>query len=284
MKIHLTPHDIANSVRMTRELFPGTILIIEGDTDFRVYIRFVDDFHCKLIPSHGKDNAFESLALLEKDNFKGILVIVDADFWRLNGIKLSSKNMLITDAHDLETMILYSEALEKVLSELESSKKVNRLRKSIRDILLECALPIGYLRWISSPTKENLSLDFKELRFKKFLDKKKLIVDITKLIKEVKNKARNYSLDEKDAELKIQNLMESGYDPWQVCSGGDMIQILTVGLKNNFGSRKARTIDSELVSSILRIAYEHAHFRSTKLYESIKGWEKANPKFKILSN
>lgn len=282
--MHLTPHDIANSVRMTRDLFPGTILIVEGDTDLRVYMRFVKNSCCQLIPSHGKDNAIGALALLEKDNFKGILAIVDTDFWKHEGIKPSSENMLTTDTHDLETMILHSEALEKVLSELGSSNKINRLRKPIRDILLMCALPIGYLRWISCPTKDNLSLDFKKLRFKKFVDKKKLIVDITKLIKEVKNKSRNYSLDEKDTKLKIQDLMKSGYEPWQVCSGGDMIQILTIGLKNNFGNKKARTIKLELVDVILRMAYEYSHFRPTQLYESMKGWEEMNPRFKILSN
>ena len=78
--------------------------------------------------------------------------------------------------------------------------------------------------------------------------------------------------------------MKSEYDLWQVCSGDDMIQILTIGLKNNFGTRKIKTNKSELVEAILRISYEYSYFCSTQLYKSIKEWEKANPKFKILSN
>lgn len=56
------------------------------------------------------------MSILEKDAFLGVLAIVDADFDILESKLPESKNVLFTDAHDLETMIMKSFALEKVLS------------------------------------------------------------------------------------------------------------------------------------------------------------------------
>ena len=66
MNYYLTPHDIANNVRMTRTLFSGAIMIVEGDTDIRVYKQFVIETQCSLIPVYGKPNVIGTLAILEK--------------------------------------------------------------------------------------------------------------------------------------------------------------------------------------------------------------------------
>jgi hypothetical protein len=42
VKKDLTAHSIANTVRMIRSLHEGAFLIVEGDTDARVYKRFVN--------------------------------------------------------------------------------------------------------------------------------------------------------------------------------------------------------------------------------------------------
>lgn len=282
MRNYLSAHDIANNIRMTRTQHAGTFLIVEGDIDMRVYRRFINEIQCMLIPAHGKDNAINALSILEKNNFNGVLAIVDSDFWKLDSIQPNSSNLFITDTHDLEGMLLFSDALEKVLSEFGSTNKIKKLSKPVRNILLECALPIGFFRWLSSPTKDNLFLKFRELSFENFVDKKTLIVDIDILIKEVKANSQNSTLDENAIKHKITLLRNVGYDPWQVCSGHDLIQILSIGLRNIFGNNKARTISAEVVDGILRIAYEYLHFCQTQLHNSIKYWEKANPSFKVL--
>ena len=282
MKAHLTPHDIANTVRMMRTLHHGAIVIVEGDTDLRVYQRFVDEKHCKLVPGNGKPNTIGSLSILENANLKGILAIIDADFWKLDGVKPSSPNLVLTDTHDLETMILSSNALDRVLSEFGSTTKIGRLGKSVHTLLLEAASPIGFFRWLSSPTKDNLSLKFKGLNFDGFLNKRTLEVDIDKLIKQVEANTLRCTINSGRTKVKIQKLKTMGYDLWQVCSGHDMTEILAIGLRSLFGNTRAGAISAEVVDGILRISYEHSYFRSTQLYASIEDWEKANQAYKIL--
>ncbi|MCD4845641.1 MAG: DUF4435 domain-containing protein [Methanosarcinales archaeon] len=283
MRNNLTPFDIANNVRMTRTLHKGAILIVEGTTDIRVYERFLSKTKCKFIPAHGKDNAIGALSILEKKGFKGILTIIDADFWRLDGIKPKTPNLFLTDTHDLETIIISSDAFDKILNEFGSVNKIKKLNKPIREMLLESGIPIGFLRWISSPNKENISLFFKNLSFYKFVDKKTLEVDIDNLIKEVKFNSNNSTLDENLIKKQLIILMKSEYDPWQVCSGHDLVQILSIGFLNIFGNHRGKETTPEVVDGLLRISFEFSHFCLTDLYKSIVDWEKLNQSFEILN-
>ncbi len=285
MRNSLTVDDIANNIRMARSSHQGVILIVEGHTDVRVYERLINNTQCMFIPAHGKKTAIDVLAKLEMDNFKGVLTIVDADFWRLDGTKPESMNLLLTDTHDLETTMLSSKAFDKVISEFGSKPKIRKLVDSIPDMLLECALPIGLFRWLSSSTKENWSLKFKDMNFDCFVDVKKMKVEINNLIAEVKTNSDDFSLSDRDIKFKLDSLIEKreNYDPWQVCSGHDMIQILAIGLANVFGNHRSENIDMGKVDGILRVSYELLHFNKTHLHDAIKDWEKENRPFQVLT-
>ena len=283
MKQYLTTHDIANTVRMTRTLHKGAFLIVEGDTDARVYKRFVDETDCKVIPAHNKDNATDVLKILENENLEGILVIVDADFWHLEGIITNSVNLFLTDTHDLETMIISnSEALEKILSECGSTNKIKQLHHPVIHLVLEATLPIGLFRWIASPSKDNLPLKFRDLSFENFVDIPKLKVNINKLLEEVKANSGDPEINEESIKNKIKSLKKEKHDPWQVCSGHDMVHILAIGLQSVFGNKKMRNLKADVLERMLRVAYEYSHFQLTQLCRSIKSWEKTNDGYKVL--
>ena len=138
MKEYISAYHTANAIRQIRgPLFSGTFLIVEGESDRNGYKHLIDTESCRIIPAHGKENALDALDILEEDDFPGVLAVVDADFWRLEGIKPSSPNLFITDTHDLETMILKSPALGKLLTEFGSDSKIEELTqqsgKSVRD-------------------------------------------------------------------------------------------------------------------------------------------------------
>lgn len=285
MKHYLTAHDIANTVRMTRTLHKGAFLIVEGDTDARVYKRFVDETDCKVIPAHNKDNATGVLKILENENFDGILVIVDADLWHLEGIKTNSENLFLTDTHDLETMIISSsEVQEKILSECGSTNKMNQLHHPVIHLVLEATLPIGLFRWIASSSMDNLPLKFRDLQFENFVEIPKLKVDINKLLEEIKANSGEPEIDEKSIKNKIKSLKKENHDPWQVCSGHDMVKILAIGLRSVFGNRKMSKLTADILEQMLRVAYEYSHFQLTQLCQSIENWGKTNPTYKILKS
>ena len=124
------PQGIANKIIATRK-YPGNaslaFLIVEGETDRRFYMRFIDKNQCQITNAFNKSAALQVLSILEKELFSGSLAIVDADFDVLTGKLPTSQNVLLTDTHDLETMIIQSPAFEKVLDEFGSAEKIGKI-------------------------------------------------------------------------------------------------------------------------------------------------------------
>jgi hypothetical protein len=281
MREFITPDRIANQVRMRRSSHKGSFLIVEGRSDKLVYERFIDRTNCEFSIASGKENAVSAIRILEQDNFAGVLAIIDADFCRLEGNLHSSSNLLLTDDHDLEMMLLKSLALEKVISERGSEDKINKFGQNIRLTLLESGKRIGYLRWVS--LKDNLFLKFEELSFSKFIDKATLVIDTGKLIKAVKDHSQKLALREQDIQKSIETLEETARDPWQLCCGHDIICILSIGLSKVWGSWKTNEIRPDILERELRLAYEDSYFRSTQLYQLIQQWEINNKPYQVLS-
>lgn len=286
MRSYITADGVANEIRMTRPQFSGAFVIVEGQTaDLPVYRRLVDRKLAKVTPAHNKDKALAALKILEDADFEGVVAIVDADFWRLEGIEPTSPNLFMTDTHDLETMLLESPSLGKLLDEFGSEKKITNFtaknKMEVRQALLTAAGPIGYLRWVSQ--RNNLSLTFEGIIFSRFIDRDTLHIDISKLIREVKNKSRRHDLSESDLQDKIDELTDPQHNSWDICCGHDLVCILSFGLRSILGSNNPNQVEPETLERLLRIGYESAYFLSTQLYQALRRWETANPSFRIFS-
>lgn len=294
MREYLTSNDTANSIRMIR-LNPQkrfiTILLVEGSTDALLFRNVMNSKTCEIIPTNSRNNVLNTLKILEKSGVPGILAIVDADFDMLEGKHPTSPNLLFTDTHDLETMLLKSPAFDKLLNEFGSAQKIATLTqaqgKDIRTLILECAIPIGYTLWIS--LRENLALRFEALDFGKFIDKETLIINKLKLIDVVKthtyttiDKTKKQMISQHATHHSLEQIHDATHDPWHVCRGHDLIGVLSIGLCKVLGTCKPHEVKVEMLERSLRLAFEFSHFRSTQLYLSIQHWEQANTPFLVL--
>ena len=283
-----SPDAIATSIIFTRR-HPGnkflSFLIVEGSTDDIFFKMFTDTNKCRIRIAGNKAAAIQVLSILEKENLPGVLAIVDADFDFLEGKSLSSPNLILTDTHDLETMIIKSPALEKVLNAYGSEDKINQLTrdvgKDVRTLLLECSIPIGYLRWLS--LREGLLLKFENLDFGRFI-RDGLTINVPELIRRVKNHSQRLDIADIQIMSGMQAIHNDVYDPWHVCCGHDLIGVLSIGLRKAIGTSNPYDVKPMFLESILRIAFERSHFYETRLYASIKQWEKANEPFLILAD
>jgi hypothetical protein len=273
---------IAQSVRMMRTGYEGTIIIVEGGSDIRAYSNFMDPDECRFIPAYGKENAIKALQILESENHRGLMSIVDADLFHLESVSPKSDNLFFTDTHDFETMVLRTDIMDKIISEFVDTDKTRKIDKPINIKLIENALILGYFRWINSSYKENLDLEFKGLNYDQFIDKIQFEIELNNLIEEVKLRSDNYSVDSRRIKLLIIQLIKEGHDPWQVCRGHDITEILSFGLNMIFGFRKDIPIRSEKIEKILRISYGRSHFEKTVLFSFIDKWESINNPFKVL--
>ncbi len=279
LKEYTDEYTIANRIRMQRTQYSGSFLVVEGEKDQKTYSNFINEKECNIEIAFKKDALLKVLEILHKDNFAGILAIADADYWHVEKNIPTMKDLFITDSHDLETIILQSPALEKVLKEFGSKEKIATLhgKINIRSKLIECGINIGYLRLFS--LRKNLNLKFEGLKFSNFIDKTNLNCDLNTLIKELKNNSRQHILNENILKNAIQELKSEKHDPWQICCGHDLCAILSLAFRKFLGSK---TITIEFIECSLRLAYEGQFFTQTKLYASIKHWEK-NHSLTVLS-
>jgi hypothetical protein len=276
----------ANAIRLRRSIFSGTFLLVEGSSDKIFYERFIGKAACEVVTVSGKPSSklrvIAVLDILEKSSFQGILAIVDADFDRLEASFHHSPNLLRTDTHDLETMLLNSSALDKVIAEFSSEEKITRFGRDVRTALLEAGMSVGYLLWVSQG--DGLNLTFDGITFSKFIDEQTLQIDELRLIQEVKNKSQALSLKSEDLQQRLTSQKSSSHDPWQVCCGHDLVEILSLGLRKAIGSSKATDVEPISLERNLRFAYEEAYFRKTQIYLGIRTWESNNQPFKVLRN
>lgn len=284
MKQYITPSHIANTIRMSRSLHAGSFLLTEGDTDSKLFKNLIKNKKCMIINSLNKLNAIDALTILERSDFQGILAIVDADFDMLE-TQVTSPNLLFTDTHDLETLLIQSPAFEKILTEFASQEKMEQFAKKhlvtdLRTLLLNSGKKIGHLRLLS--LKENLALKFEGLVFSKFTDRETLKIEYINLIRTVKHNSQKHGINETDVINKLSALENYNYDLWYVCCGHDIIQILSIGLCKALGSNDTNAVSSEIIEKSLRLAFEYTHFTKTSLFKSIKEWQNNNKPYTVL--
>jgi hypothetical protein len=196
---------------------------------------------------------------------------------RLSGISLMD-NVYCTDTHDAETVMLESQSLDKVLYEFGSEDRIRGLDDDIRTLLLQNGLPLGYFRWLS--TSYGLNLKFEGLKFGSFIGRD-FHVNIDKLFEAIKNNSNRHDLADGLKEEVLELVDEGDQNPYDICCGHDLVDILAVGLRKSFGNVYGRTITPILVSTHLRTGYETNYFESTRLYESIRNWENHNPGYRV---
>lgn len=284
MREYISVEREANAIRLRRSTFLGAFLLLEGSSDKIFYERFINIKTCQSVSLSGKPSSklrvIEVLKILEQSTFQGVLAIVDADFDHLDTSSHYCSNLLRTDSHDLETMLINSFALDKVIAEFGSEEKLINFDRDVRTTLLEAGMSIGYLLWLSQ--RDELNLTFDGIKFSKFINEQTLQIDEFKLIQEVQNKSQAFLLKNEDLQQRLTNLKSNSHDPWQVCCGHDLVEILCLGLRKAIGS--TNRIEPNSLESSLRLAYEEAYFLKTQIYSGICTWESNNQPFKVLRN
>jgi hypothetical protein len=275
------PGQIEAEVLMHRQVHPGSFLIIEGPEDYRFWERRVARSpSCELVIGGGKSAVEEAVIRLDRRRFDGALGIVDDDLDRLFGRKLPSNNLLATDAHDLECLLLRSPALDGVLAEYADSARIQRFERSegttLRSALLARGLPFGRLRWLARRVAWTGAFD--ALRpSPRFIEERTWRVDQEALY----DAAVAVGLCSSRAVLLDALAALPDSDPWSVCQGHDLIEILKFGLRRVLGDLKSSKGAAD-IAALLRQSFDQRDFEQSGLGPAIHCWEETNPPYLVL--
>ena len=283
MQEHITPTRIANAI-MQDTTFNGNYLIVEGNSDYHFYKKFIDQSKCLIKQAYGNINVIEVIEILDSRNFERKLAIIDSDFRKLDNEIEQNKSVIITDEHDIEVMIFKSPALERVLEVHYSEAKFKGFQSKqnidFRDLILNLAKPIGYLKWANK--KYNLGLVFKpknpegrQIKYSKIYDEKKLTFNGENvLIKTIIDYSNN-----KGTEVKPLQEIEEAYrtqinevaDLFQLCNGHDITNLISLALRKAIGNKN---LDYKAIECDLILSFDTSEFDKTEIFMSMKEWEK----------
>ena len=134
--IHQSATEIATEIRLTRSQHSGSFLVVEGRDDRLFMEGFTCRVTCNIMVAQGKQNVCEVIRILDESNFAGVLGLVDADFDRVESIPSRGPNILMPEYHDLETMLLCSPALDRILIEFGSQDKIDDFGENVGCVFL----------------------------------------------------------------------------------------------------------------------------------------------------
>lgn len=281
--------DIANAVRLKRSQNSGAaILIVEGDDDSAFFSRRIDPKSCIIQVAHGKPRVLGSVAILDDAGFRGALGVIDADFDALEWRFFPSMNIVATDLHDIEAVMLSSPALHHLLTELGEAGKIDSFEDSLGsdviDHVLRLGTLIGGIRWASD--RAGWKLRFEGIDFTRFVSEKSFHADPLALVAEVRaHQGGSGGVAPPTAEEIAEAadaLLVTSPDPWHLCCGHDLVAILAIGLRRVLGSHPEAEVRPYRLEQMLRLAFEDVYFRATQLFEAIVLWQTREAPFRVL--
>lgn len=268
-----TEAEFFNAARVT------AFLLVEGGTDERFWLSRVDPRACQVRAMGSRESALAEIREAGAEGRKGLVAVLDADFDRLDATLPDDRDVVWTDMHDLDTMLLASPAFDKVLVEVGSRKKIRELEVSegrdLRASLTARGAAMGRLRWLSK--REGLRLTFRKKRpdgtlsavdHAKFCDRATWRVDVAKMVRAVLDFSGDPKTKVEDLMSRMRALPDA--DEWQVCNGHDLVGLLVIGLRSKVGNRSLGVDD---VEERLRLAFERDDLQRTAMYGALRRWE-----------
>ncbi len=270
-----TAVEIANEVRMHAVGNGMLFLLVEGETDERLYAAIFDLRGINTIAARGWERVVEAIGLLDASGFTRCLGIIDRDYHGVATPAVGGPNIIVTDDRDSEVALIKSNALDRIFDEYGSGPKIALAggMNAIRDRLFESAFPLAKLRFLSAIKSYGFSL--RECEFKKFTDKKTLEVDSLKMIAHLRGKnAVNAILamahfDEAERELTKQ-VPPLSHD--RICRGHDMFQLAALGLSSLWGNNSINRLSGEELEKKARLACPVMAMRATRFGCDVVAW------------
>lgn len=274
------PARLEAEVLMRREVHSGSFLVVEGRSDSEFWRPRIERPACMLVPGQGKENVVGVLTRLDGRGFEGALGIVDSDFDLLERLRWPSRNLLATDTHDLECELLRSSALDRLLDVYADPDRLAVFErnngKPVRDALVQRGLPFGRLRWLAH--RKGWKRPFDALRASpRFVDEEQWQVDLNNLY----DVAVLEGLGEDRSGLDSELATLPPADPWCICQGHDLVELLRIGLRHVLGSSK-RAAGSDELARYLRGCFQDRELDRGTLGQRIRAWELLNPPYRIL--
>ena len=263
---------ISDSLLFDRDQANGRIILyVEGDDDEFVYRQFICESQCEIVVQDGDNRLENAIKMHNQENRTGYVAIKDNHFDVLLERPVP-KNILTTDGHDLEVMILRSEALDNVIDVRLRGKvrqeRVIEFKSALRDRLFRLGSIIGYLRFKSCIGSWGITIEAGRI-LQHLTTDCELAFKVA--VKEIESRFSDVDASQLDSE-EFEKLYSR--HPQHLCRGKDMVFVLSQIFDRmaKLYLKKEYKPGRDLAERLL-LAFNDTHFRATQLYRQILDWQ-----------
>ncbi len=272
--------EIANEVRLLQNERLTSILIVEGRDDRLLMEKFINPGKCRIVVAENKTKVQDVVRILDDEPRTGVLGMVDADFDRITGKPAISRNIVMPDGHDIESMLIQSAAIKSVWVEFGSAEKIASYENTALNSIDRIAQYIGCLRLHSM--RSLLNLRFSGMNVANFIDRNSFQFNRTAFVNEIKNRSQRQNLEDSELLNAMTEIDAEGHESAQLSNGSDLIAILSYALRRTFGTNNASEVNEDKLRTSLRLAYHRSDFEKSELFSDIRRWEMESQSFRIL--
>ena len=273
--------EIANEVRLLQNERLTSILIVEGRDDRLLMEKFINLDACRIVVAENKTKVEDVIQILDDEPRTGVLGMVDADFDRITDRPSISRNIVMPDGHDIESMLIQSAAIDSVWVEFGDAEKIASFERDALELIERIAQHIGCLRLHSM--RSLLNLRFAGMNVANFIDCNSFQFNRTEFVKEIKNRSQRQNLENSQLLNAMTEIDAEGHKSAQLSNGSDLVAILSYALRRTFGTNKALRVSQETLRTSLRLAYHRSDFENSGLFQDIRRWEQEFLGFRIVT-
>ena len=258
------PNRIVGQAKMIYSSSGKQTIVVEGDTDLRLYRQWLVSKNARLEQANGKKNVKEVWLKAKELKFANLHCLVDLDY----DLELSdspiidsqfiyvsianSESGLEVECNDLESALIRSHALIKVMSQkyrLDDLKNNFELKiEGLREKLRIAGAKIGSVRVVNqkiwnqtgyAPIGANFQID------EFFFDSINIELNIDYLSEFLLRGSKGYDVE--NLINSANKLLDKNTNGWQLCRGHDLSVMLGMHLSNLIGRRVSqREIEEDL--------------------------------------
>lgn len=271
MQKYLSKNDTIGEIRQSIKHPIGKTYIwvlVEGITDQKLYTKLLvrETTKVEIVHGGGIKPLRDAMQILVNESDR-VLGIRDADFLHIDNQQETIDRLFVTDTHDAEMQMLACDTVfqhllcEHIPSE---SSQFNMLREK----LLGSLAFVGGIRWLNY--LEDLTLKLEDIGLGGFYDAANMELDKAQCIQNVEARSPNKkrAIQEQEISSRISGIT----DYFNLCNGHDAVK----GLALYISTKNGKGIKDVELERALRIAYRKEDFAATKLYASLKDWQKTS--------
>ena len=251
------------------------IIVVEGEDDEKALKKFFNMQAVEFLCAGNCLKVKNSMCIVSTDKqLKDCVIgIKDADFDHINKISHNIANLMLTDTHDMETMMLTSKVCQCICWET--------IKEEYRNLSFDAMTSLknlSYLRYYNDKMiftggdSDKDGISFKKTKICNLIPNNQP-VSVEDVLKHVKLAGNSEKTSFPDLDTMNQFIQENPIDNGDLIlftNGHDVVSAICNILHSK--AKKAKDYGKIAIAGLIRAHFDKEEFEKTKLYKSIDDW------------